>query len=139
MPVPGSLRKRAIDENQIADLLSNQFALPRQETFAYLKLLETTDLTLDQLSSKLGSSLEDTVRLVDSMIRKGLIIEGTGSKKLFSPLHPRMTLTNIFKVYEKELVQTLRERRATADRVVNLLIPLYEERETKMPRKSWAS
>ncbi len=135
MPVPGSLKKRPINENEIAELLSLQFALPREETLAYLKLLETDDLTIDQLSSTLGSSQERVSLLVDSMIAKGLIIQGTGAPKRYSPLHPRMTLTNIFKIYEKDLVQMLRERRATVDRVVNMLIPLYEERETKNAEK----
>ncbi len=46
-------------------------------------------------------------------------------------MHPRMTLTNLFKVYEKEVVLSLRERRATVDRVVNLLTPIYEERKVR--------
>jgi len=40
-------------------------------------------------------------------------------------------MTNIFKVYEKELVQNLRDRRATLDRIVNLLTPVFEDRERK--------
>jgi hypothetical protein len=63
------------------------------------------------------------------MIERGLIIVATGTPKRFAPLHPRMTLTNIFKIYEQGLVQSLRDRRATVDRVVNLLIPVYEERK----------
>jgi sugar-specific transcriptional regulator TrmB len=136
MPVPGSLKKRPIDENEIAELLSRQFALPKEETLAYLKLLETDDLTTDQLSSTLGSAYERVNALVGSMITKGLIIQGTGSPKRYSPLHPRMTLTNIFKIYEKEMVQMLRDRRATVDRVVNMLIPIYEERETRKAGKT---
>jgi len=42
-----------------------------------------------------------------------------------------MTLTNLFKTYEKDVVQALRDRRVTVDRVVNLLIPVYEERKGK--------
>jgi len=38
-------------------------------------------------------------------------------------------MTNIFKIYEKDLVQSLRDRRATVDRVVNLLTPIYEEKK----------
>ena len=38
-------------------------------------------------------------------------------------------MTNIFKLYEKEVVQGLRDRRATVDRVVILLTPIYEERK----------
>ena len=131
MPVPGSLKKRPIDQGEIAKLLLLKFSLPMEETIAYLKLLETTDMTLDQLSSTLAMSIENTGSIVGSMVMRGLVIERTGSPKRYSPLHPRMTLTNIFKVYEKELVQTLRDRRAAVDRVVNMLIPIYEERETR--------
>ncbi len=131
--MPGSLRKRPIDENEIAGLLQRQFNLPVLETSAYLKLLETSDLTLEQLAESLGLCLEDASGLIERMLVKGLIIQATGTPKRYAPLHPRMTLTNIFKVYEKDLVQSLRDRRATVDRVVNLLIPIYEER---MPNSS---
>ena len=63
------------------------------------------------------------------MLAKGLIIQAAGTAKRYAPLHPRMTMTNIFKVYEKDIVQSLRDRRATVDRVVNLLTPIYEERK----------
>ena len=129
MPVPGSLRRIPFDKDQIAELLSHQFNLPREETQAYLKLLDTSDLTLEQLANELNLTEERTRALVASMIEKGLIIEATGSLKRYAPLHPRMTLTNIFKIYEKDLVKSLRDRRATVDRVVNLLIPIYEERK----------
>ena len=132
MPVPGSLRKMPIDEGQIAELLSRQFNLPTEETRAYLKLLDTSNLTLEQLASALSLTEEATKALVASMIARGLMIEAIGIPKRFAPLHPRMTLTNIFKTYEKELVQSLRDRRATVDRVVNLLIPVYEDRKPEV-------
>ena len=131
MPVPGSVKRRPIDEGEIARLLSNQFGLPSEETLAYLKLLDTSDLTLEQISEQIAVSREKASTLIASMITKGLIIEATGSTKRYAPLHPRMMLTNLFKVYEKELVRTLRDHRATVDRVVNLLTPIYEERETR--------
>ena len=129
MPVPGSLRKMPIDEDQIAELLSRQFNLPTEETRAYLKLLDTSDLSIEELAKALSLTYEASSALVARMIERGLIIEATGIPKRFAPLHPRMTLTNIFKIYEQELVQSLRDRRATVDRVVNLLIPVYEERK----------
>lgn len=130
MPVPGSLKRRPIDEKSIAETLSSQFKVPSGEVFAYLKLLDTSDLTLKQLSEKLAIDEDRASSLVSSMLSRGLIIEASGTPKRYAPLHPRMMLTNLFKILEKELVQTLRDRRATVDRVVNLLIPVYEERET---------
>ena len=132
MPVPGSLRTRPIDEAEIATLLSSQFNLPREETLAYLKLLDTSDLTLEQLSKLLGTDEKRASAVIASMVARGLVIEAAGTPRRFAPLHPRMTLSNLFKVYEKELVQSLRDHRATVDRVVNLLTPIYEERETKI-------
>lgn len=131
MPVPGSLRRMPIDEGQIAELLARQFSLPTEETRAYLKLLDNSDLTLEQLANEFNLSQEGTRVLLKTMIERGLIIEASGTPKRYAPLHPRMILTNIFKVYEKNLVQSLRDRRATVDRVVNLLIPIYEERKPK--------
>ena len=129
MPVPGSLKRMPVDEGQIAELLSRQFNLPREETQAYLKLLDTSDLSIEELAKELNLTGDVARALVGSMIERGLIIEATGTPKRYAPLHPRMTLTNIFKIYEKDLVQSLRDRRATVDRVVNLLIPIYEERK----------
>ena len=134
MPVPGSLRKMPVDEDQIAELLSHQFNLPREQTQAYLKLLDTSDLTLEELAKEVKLSEGEARTLVASMLERGLIIEATGTPKRYTPLHPRMTLTNLFKVYEKELVQSLRDRRAIVDRVVNLLIPVYEERKPNNTR-----
>jgi len=134
MPVPGSLRRMPIDEGQIAELLSRQFNLPTEETQAYLKLLDTSDLTLEDLAKEVNLSEGETKALVASMLERGLIIEATGTPKRYTPLHPRMTLTNIFKIYEKDLVQSLRDRRATVDRVVNLLIPIFEERKPNSTR-----
>src|SRR6266705_1123008 len=78
MPVPGSLRKMPVDEDQIAELLSRQFNLPREETQAYLKLLDTSYLTIEQLAKELNLTGEGTKGLVASMIERGLIIEASG-------------------------------------------------------------
>ena len=128
MPVPGSLKRQPIDKSEIAQLLERQFKLPSLETLAYLQMLERSSVAVDELAETLAVSKEKTKDLLQTMISRGLIIEAPGSKDAFSALHPRMTMTNIFKIYEKDLVQSLRDRRATVDRVVNLLTPIYEER-----------
>ncbi len=110
MPVPGSLKRRPVDEKELADLLERQFKIKTIETRAYLNLLEKNDMTLQELAHVLDLPLDEGQAL---------------------PLHPRMTMTNIFKVYEKEVVDALRDHRATVDRVVNLLTPIYEERKIR--------
>ena len=130
MPVPGSLKRQPIDKNEIAQVLERQFNLPKMETRAYLEMLERNSVEVDELAETLALSSSETRDLLRMMTSRGLIIRAPGSDEAFSPLHPRMTMTNIFKIYEKDLVQSLRDRRVTVDRVVNLLTPIYEERKT---------
>ena len=129
MPVPGSLKRQPINMHEIAQLLERQFNLPTMETRAYLEMLERNRVDLDELAETLALSRSETWDLVQTMISRGLIIRAPGSKEAYSPLHPRMTMTNIFKIYEKMVVQNLRDRRATVDRMVNLLTPIFDERK----------
>src|SRR3989442_1118430 len=129
MPVPGSLKRQPIDKNEIAQLLERQFNLPKPESLAYLQMLERNSVGVDELAATLGLSKSETGDLVQMMISRGLIIRAPGSEEAFSPLHPRMTMTNIFKTYEKNVVQDLRDRRATVDRMGNLLTPIFDERK----------
>jgi sugar-specific transcriptional regulator TrmB len=128
MPVPGSLKRRPVNENEIAELLERQFEIKPLETRAYMRLLEGHDMTLHELALELDIPLAETQALMERMLSSGLVIRAPGSETRFAPLHPRMTMTNIFKVYEKRVVDALRDHRATVDRVVNMLIPIYEER-----------
>jgi predicted transcriptional regulator len=129
MPVPGSLKRQPIDKNKIAQLLEHQFNLPSMETLAYLQMLERNSVEVDELAETLALSKSETRDLLQSMLSRGLVIRDSESKDGFSPLHPRMTMTNIFKIYEKMVVQDLRDRRATVDRMVNLLTPIFDERK----------
>jgi sugar-specific transcriptional regulator TrmB len=131
MPVPGSLKRQPVNKSEIAQLLERQFNLPLLETQAYLAMLERRSVGVDELAETLDLQRDRTRDLLQKMIERGLIIQAPGgSKDSFSALHPRMTMTNIFKIYEKDLVQSLRDRRATVDRVVNLLTPIFEEKKT---------
>ena len=129
MPVPGSLKRQPINMDEIAQLLERQFKLPTLETRAYLQMLERNSVEVDELAETLALSKNETQDLLQMMISRGLIIRAPGSEEAFSPLHPRMTMTNIFKIYEKMVVQDLRDRRATVDRMVNLLTPIFDERK----------
>jgi sugar-specific transcriptional regulator TrmB len=129
MPVPGSLRRRPVDERELAELLQRQFEIKPVETKAYLRLLEGLDMTPHELALALDIPLAETHALLERMLSSGLIIRATGSETRFAPLHPRMTMTNIFKIYEKGVIDALRSHRATVDRVVNMLEPIYEDRK----------
>ena len=129
MPVPGSLKRQPINKSEIAQLLDRQFNLPTLETLAYLQMIERDSVRVDELAETLALSKSETRDLLQSMLSRGLVIQASESKEAFSPLHPRMTMTNIFKIYEKMVVQDLRDRRATVDRMVNMLTPIFEERK----------
>ena len=131
MPVPGSLKRRPVNEIDLATLLEDKFGLRPLETQAYLRLLEGHDMSAHELALVLEIPQGEIEALMERMISSGLIIKATGTGSKFTPLHPRMTMTNIFKIYEKEIVSTLRDRRATVDRVVNLLTPIFEERKIR--------
>ena len=128
MPVPGSLKRRPINEDELASLLEDKFNLRPLETRAYLRLVEGHDMSAHELALELQIPQDEALALMERMISSGLIIRATGTGAKFTPLHPRMTMTNIFKIYEKEIVGALRDRRATVDRVVHLLTPIFEDR-----------
>ncbi len=130
MPVPGTLKRRPIDQREIAVLLKAQFGLPESEALVYLKLVETREMGLDGIAKHMVMSMNEVAQIAKSMVIRGLIIEAPGKEATFIALHPRMMLTNLFKTYEKEIVGSLRERRATIDKVVVLLTPVFEERES---------
>ena len=131
MPAPGSLKRRPFDAHDIARLLHGEFRLPENETLAYLKLVETREMAPEDIASHMGITTNEASELGKSMISKGLIIKAPGPALRYVALHPRMMLTNLFKIYEKDAVAALRERRATGDRVVNLLTPVYEDRKVR--------
>ena len=128
MPVPGSLKRQPINKSEIAQLLERQFNLPTMETRAYLAMLERNSVEVDELAETLALSRTEARDLLQTMTSRGLIIRAPGSEEAFSALHPRMTMTNLFKIYEKMVVQNLRDRRAAVDRIVNLLTPIFDER-----------
>ena len=131
MPVPGTLKKRPFDQHEVARLLKAQFSLPENEAMVYLKLVETHEMGLEGIAAHMGMSMNEIASITKSMLDRGLIIEAPGRPSTFIALHPRMMLTNLFKTYEKEVVGALRERRATVDKVVVLLTPVFEEREVR--------
>ena len=131
MPVPGTLKRRPFEALDVAQQLLAQFGLPEKEGLAYLKLVETGGMKGEDMAGTLGLAAGEAAPLVKSMIARGLAIESSQDRSSLIPLHPRMVLTNLFKIYEKEVVSGLRERRTTVDRLVVLLIPVYEETESR--------
>jgi len=131
MPVPGTLKKTAINEQELVKLLQDKFNIDPLVTRTYLRLVQHAEISLPDIAKVLDKRTEEVEDLLDKMLSQGLVIKTAGTVSKYTALHPRMSMTNIFKVYEKELVQNLRDRRAALDRVVNLLTPVFEDREAK--------
>src|SRR5215831_2413910 len=112
MPVPGSLKRQPINTDEIAMILERQFKLPSLETRAYISMLEKESLGIDEVAETLALPEDETRDMLQTMASRGLVIRASDREAAFSALHPRMTMTNIFKIYEKEVVQDLRDRRA---------------------------
>jgi hypothetical protein len=55
----------------------------------------------------------------------GLIIEGTNKK--FKCLHPRMGITNVYKIMEEKVLNSLKEKRKKAELLVRFLTSYYEK------------
>ena len=131
MPVPGILKKTAINEQELVKLLQDKFNIDPLVTRTYLRLVQYGEISLPDIAKMLDKRVEEVGDLLETMLSRGLVIKTAGTVSKYTALHPRMSMTNIFKVYEKELVQNLRDRRATLDRIVNLLTPVFEDRERK--------
>ena len=129
MPVPGTLKKQKLNEDELVDLLKDKFQVDQETSRAYLWLVTHHEGTQEDLAETLGGPADKITELLNGMIEQGLIIRSAGPIPKYLALHPRMSMTNIFKVYEKELVQNLRDRRAVLDRIVYLLTPFFEEPE----------
>ena len=131
MPVPGTLKKTIIDEKELVKLLQDKFSIDPLMTKTYLHLVQHGEISLPDIANLLNKPIGEVEDLLEKMLSQGLVIRTAGTVPKYTALHPRMSMTNIFKVYEKELVQNLRDRRATLDRIVNLLTPVFEDREAK--------
>ena len=131
MPVPGTLKKTAINEQEFVKLLQDKFSIDPLVTRTYLRLVQHGEISLPDIAKMLDKPMIEVEDLLGKMLSQGLVIKTAGTVSKYTALHPRMSMTNIFKVYEKELVQNLRDRRATLDRIVNLLTPVFEDRERK--------
>jgi sugar-specific transcriptional regulator TrmB len=131
MPVPGTLKKTVIDERELVNVLQDKFGIEPLITKTYLRLVQLREISLQDIAKLLNKPIDEVEELLEKMISKGLVIRTAGTDPKYTALHPRMGMTNIFKVYEKELVQNLRDRRATLDRIVNLLTPVFEDRPKK--------
>ncbi|MEM4311406.1 MAG: helix-turn-helix domain-containing protein [Nitrososphaerales archaeon] len=112
-----------LDIGTIEGKLSEILDLSLMEAKVYLTLLKREEgLTLEELKSLLEN--EDIYSLIKALEGKGLIIKGGGDRYL--ALHPRMALTNAWKIYQDKVLKELLKRRREVDKLV-LMIQRFQE------------
>jgi hypothetical protein len=70
---------------------------------------------------------------VRGLSAKGMVIRAAGKKKKkgdydeFIPVHPRLALSNLFRIYDEKAARERKERRLSVDRLTLELVPIYEK------------
>ncbi len=71
--------------------------------------------------------------LADSLLSKGMLIRGAKGRELL-PVHPRLAVSNLFRIYEERMIAERKRRRLSVDRLTLELIPIYEKsKDTNSP------
>ena len=106
-------------EDKMVELLN----LTLREVKCYLTLLkEENGLSQEEIKMLIG---EDVKNILQSLEDKGLVIKGKEDKYL--ALHPRMALTNAWKIYEDKVLKDLIRRRREVDKLVLILQKNYKK------------
>jgi len=106
-------------ENKMVEILN----LTLREVKCYLTLLkEENGLSLEEIEILIGEDVKSTLQALED---KGLVIKGKGDKYL--ALHPRMALTNAWKIYEDKVLKDLIRKRREVDKLVLILQKNYRK------------
>lgn len=116
-----------LDVDAVVRELSTKLELPEREARLYVLLAQQPPVTLTEIVALEGMGAQETESAVQALVERGMVIRRPGSAEAFEALHPRFALTNLFKLFEARVTTDLRARRAAADRLSLMLIPLYEQ------------
>lgn len=93
------------------------------EAKLYLYILKIKEFNYKEVSS-MNIPLENLSSILEKFLKNGLIIKGKNNK--YKCLHPRMGLTNIYKIWENDILVQMRKKRAKVEFLVRQLSSLYE-------------
>ncbi len=104
-----------------------------QEIEVYLYLLKKKDFDAKDIAKALNIDEEIASRIINAFLEKGLVI-ASSAKNRFKCLHPRMGLTNIYKIWEQKALRDknigpaeYRKKRAKIELLVRMLSNVYEQ------------
>lgn len=106
--------------------LEENLGLPLNEARVYLLLAENESLSAQEVGRKMQLDEGTLQATLDHLVSKGFTILQPGDSKRYVALHPRLALSNVFKIYQEQVIRQLRERRAAVDKLVYRMTPLFE-------------
>lgn len=117
----------SLDENTIKEILISELGFTPEEVAAYLYMLRIKEF--DQASMVKDLNLDKAVAdsIVEKFAREGLIIKSVSDDK-YKCLHPRMGLTNLYKIWEQDMLVAMRRKRAKVELLVRNLTNKYESK-----------
>lgn len=95
--------------------LSRLLQLDYEDIFYYLRLLNGEELPFSESAEK-----------------DGLIIRGANERPV--PLHPRMALSNIYRISAAKKPD-IKKKRTKIDAIIGVLIPVFEQNFVKQDKK----
>lgn len=98
-----------------------------EEAKVYLHLMENGEMEAHNIADNLGISSEDLSRILKILLDKGFIIKHPPPSS-YTPLHPRMALTNAYQLIQQEYDKRLKEKRLMVDQISFMLEGIYEKR-----------
>ncbi len=98
-----------------------------EEAKVYLHLMENGEMETHDIADGLEMSNEDLSRILKILLDKGFIINHPPPSS-YTPLHPRMALTNAYQLIQQEYDKRLKEKRLMVDQISFLLEGIYEKR-----------
>ena len=98
-----------------------------EEAKVYLHLMENGEMETHDIADALEMSNEDLSRILNILLDKGFIINHPPPSS-YTPLHPRMALTNAYQLIQQEYDKRLKEKRLMVDQISFLLEGIYEKR-----------
>jgi len=114
-----------MEENELIISLFKEIGFNDEEIKAYLLLLKNKSITIEELSISLNINNEESIKIITKFERLGMLIKGSNGK--YKCLHPRMGLTNVFKIWEEEIYRMIKKRKAIIELLVRYLSKIYEE------------
>jgi hypothetical protein len=98
----------------VAERLVSELGLSEEEAQTYVEALKLRKISIDP-SANVGETL----------VAKGMLIRSSNGKA-YVPLHPRLAVSNQFRMYQEGIIRQMKEKRLAIDKLTLELIHLYE-------------